>query len=82
MNCMTLNVRGIGEDAKVNWVRRLKHLHNTNFMGIQETQITEFERIDIQGCWGSQDFDYEGVNSTGRSGGLLSIWNKGCFIKK
>lgn len=79
---MTLNVRGIGEEAKVNWVRRMKHLHKANFVGLQETQLIEYERIDTHGCWGDQDFNCEGVNSSGRSGGLLSIWNKDCFIKK
>lgn len=76
MNCMTLNIRGIGEEAKIKWFSKLKQVHKANFVGIQETQITNFERIDVNECWGSLDFDFEGVNSSGRSGGLLSIWNK------
>lgn len=33
-------------------------------------------------CWGDQDFDYEGVDSDERSGGLVLIWNINCFQKK
>ena len=32
-------------------------------------------------CWNGPDFDSDGVNATGRSGGLLSIWNKELFVK-
>ncbi|KAI3751226.1 hypothetical protein L2E82_22274 [Cichorium intybus] len=50
-------------------------------MGIQETQLTDWGKIDVQGCWGTLDYDYVGVNSDGKSGGLVSIWNKTCFQK-
>lgn len=82
MNCISLNISGIGDAMKVNWVRQLKHLHKVNFIGIQETQLLEFKKIDLQGFWGNQEFDYDGVNSTGRSGCLVSIWNNRCFKKK
>ena len=37
INCLFLNIRGIGEDAKVRWVRSLMALHKINFLGLQET---------------------------------------------
>ena len=35
----------------------------------------------MQECWNGTEFDSEGVNASGRSGGLLSIWNKELFVK-
>ncbi|XP_023740177.1 uncharacterized protein LOC111888270 [Lactuca sativa] len=81
MNCLSLNVRGIGDDAKVRWVRSLKVLHKINFLGLQETQLTDYSRIDVHGCWGDTDMYCEGVDSDGRSGGLISIWDTNYFQK-
>lgn len=81
MNFMSLNVRGIGIDAKVKWVRKLMMQHNINFMGLQETQISNHTNIDVKGCWDDSMMDFEGVDSTGRSGGLISIWNSKLFRK-
>lgn len=47
MNCISLNVRGIGVEAKVNWVRKLINLHKADFVGLQETQLKDHERIDV-----------------------------------
>ena len=52
-----------------------------NFIGLQETQLTDFSRIDVNGCWDSKDLEIKGVNSHGRSGGLVSIWNTQVFQK-
>ncbi|KAI3524739.1 hypothetical protein L1887_03402 [Cichorium endivia] len=37
-------------------------------MGVQETWISDHSRINIVVCWDSPDFDFDGVDSTGRSG--------------
>lgn len=81
MNCLSLNIRGIGVEEKVRWARKLKLLHKATFIGIQETQLNDYTDINVNGCWDSSDYDFEGVNATGRSGGLLSIWNTNCFQK-
>lgn len=81
MNCLSLNIRGIGDRAKVSWIRRLKIKHKINFIGIQETWFSDHSRINTAGCWDSSDFDFAGVDSTGRSGGLICIWNKSLFSK-
>lgn len=64
MNCLSLNVRGIGDDAKVRWVRSLKVLHKINFLGLQEMQLTDYSKIDVHGCWGDIDMDYEAVKGS------------------
>lgn len=82
MNCLSINAKGIRVEVKTNWVRRLKHLHKANFIGIQEIQLQEFEKVEIQDCWGNQEYDYDGVDATERSGGLISIWNSRCLKKE
>lgn len=66
---------------KVNWVRRLKIHHKATFVGLQETQISNFSKINVKGCWDSNKYDFDGVESNGRSGGLISIWDTRCFQK-
>lgn len=79
MNCLSLNIRGMGEEAKVGWVRKLVKMHKINFVGIQETWMCDFNKINVQGCWELDEFEYEGVDSNGRSGGLLCVWNPCLF---
>lgn len=76
MNCMSLNIRGMGEKDKLEWVRRLKTSQKLHFIGIQETQIADFSNIKIIDCWDDDNFDYDFVNATGRSGGLVCIWDR------
>ncbi|KAL7584329.1 hypothetical protein Lser_V15G44766 [Lactuca serriola] len=63
MNCISINVCGIGEDYKVEWVRRLKTQHRASFVGIQETQLVNVNDRDVAGCWGSIDFSYSAIQS-------------------
>lgn len=55
--------------------------HKVDFIGIQETHVADPGNIDIKGCWGSSNFEFELVESQGRSGGLLSIWDPLIFTK-
>ncbi|KAL7598934.1 hypothetical protein Lser_V15G26688 [Lactuca serriola] len=75
MNCVSVNLRGIGKDYKTEWVRRLKIQNDISFLGIQETQLTDVNNINVAGCWDQSDFGYVAMKSEGRSGGLLSMWD-------
>lgn len=79
MNCLSLNVRGVGETHKVNWVRRLKERYNTPFVGLQETQLIDPECINVKGCWGPGSFEHAATPATGRSGGMLCIWDPNVY---
>lgn len=81
MNCLSINAHGCGDGAKVSWIRRMKIEHDVTFLGIQETWMPDYNRINIRGCWDSDNYDFEGVDAHGRSGGILSIWNKQIFQK-
>lgn len=81
MNGVSLNIRGIGVDSKVSWARRLKMKYKENFVGHQETQLLDYSKINVGDCWDSQDHDFERVNASGASGGLILIWDTGYFQK-
>lgn len=82
MIALSLNIRGVGESHKVKWIRKLKGDHKIDFIGLQETRVGDFIHIDMAGCWGSSDFDFDAINPTGRSGGLLCIWDPKIFHKQ
>lgn len=41
MNIMTLNIRGLGEKHKVDWVHRLRMEHNLCMIGILDSKLDE-----------------------------------------
>lgn len=47
---LSLNIRGIGEDYKVSWVRRLTMRYHTTFLGVKETQLSDDSDIDVTRC--------------------------------
>lgn len=49
------------------------------YLGLQETQLSNSEDIDVDGCWDSSEYGYATVHATGRSGGLMSIWDSNMF---
>ncbi|KAJ0434139.1 putative RNA-directed DNA polymerase [Helianthus annuus] len=60
MNYLSINLRGAGDSEKARWVRRLVTEHRVSFVAIQETQLK------AEMC---------SVDASGRSGGLVSLWN-------
>lgn len=80
MNFMSLNIRGFGDARKRDWILSLRRLHKFSFIGIQESQLEDpVNRELIKDCWGDINFDYDFMNANGRSGGLISIWDKSMF---
>ena len=80
MNIMTLNIRGLGEKHKVDWVPRLRNLYKLCMICIQESKLGELSPpLNITECWGDNNWGFEQVFTTGRSGGLVLIWDKGAF---
>jgi len=80
MNLMTLNIRGLGEKHKQDWVSKLRLEQNLSFMAIQETHLEDDINLDfVIKCWGTRNCDFDFVNSTGRSGGIISVWDTAVF---
>ncbi|XP_022014567.1 uncharacterized protein LOC110914058 [Helianthus annuus] len=80
MNVISLNIRGIGNHGKADWVRRLRTHNEVNFLMLQETQCTSLDTVNLGRFWGVGEFIFDWVSSTGRSGGLLSIWDPQVFV--
>ena len=81
MNCLSLNIRGCEEPHKIEWLRRLKNTHRPDFIGLQETRVADSTSIKFSEAWGNDEFEMEYVNPTGRSGGIISIWDPNIFSK-
>lgn len=82
MNILSLNINGFGKgDFKLEWVNNLIRSHKVSVVGIQETKIKLISDVMIRRLWGSMDFDFHYVKSTGQGGGILCCWNKNLFIK-
>lgn len=80
MNIMSLNVRGLGEKYKIDWVCRLKRENRLGMIEIQGTKLGESSPpFNATNCWGDSDCKFEQVFTTGRSGGIISIWDTRMF---
>ncbi|GKE52466.1 RNA-directed DNA polymerase, eukaryota, partial [Tanacetum coccineum] len=81
MNFMSLNIQGLGHEAKKGWINRLCSLHKLNFIALQETKMENIDVISIKSVWGNYSFDHDVSSSVGNSGGILCIWDPYMFIK-
>ncbi|KAD7478755.1 hypothetical protein E3N88_01891 [Mikania micrantha] len=60
MNLLTLNIRGVGDLMKANWVKNIKTAYGVQFISIQETKKQEISNLCISKLWGRSIFSYEG----------------------
>ncbi|XP_021991885.1 uncharacterized protein LOC110888680 [Helianthus annuus] len=81
MNYLSINLRGIRDSKKADWVRGLKTSHGAHFVAIQETKVPGNITFLVNRLWGRSLFEFDAVESTGRSGGLLTIWDPSIFVK-
>ncbi|XP_022041076.1 uncharacterized protein LOC110943648 [Helianthus annuus] len=75
MNVMSINIRGLGGIEKGPWIRGLRVANEVGFIMIQETQFCSLEGVNVGTFWGNGSFGFEWVGATGRTGGLLSMWD-------
>ncbi|KAM0042735.1 putative RNA-directed DNA polymerase [Helianthus debilis subsp. tardiflorus] len=79
MNVLSINIRGLGVEKKAGWIKEIKHKEKASFIAFQETNRSDIPDRDIEKFWGGSPWAKEVVNPTGRSGGLLCIWDTGMF---
>ncbi|GKA50734.1 cytochrome P450 [Tanacetum coccineum] len=79
MNVLSLNIRGVRDDHKRNWIKRLCCEHMINFVGIQETLIGNLAHLDIQSIWNKSQFDFSIKKPDGKSGDIVAIWDISYF---
>ena len=73
MNFLSLNVQGLTQKAKKDWVGELCTKNKVNFVGLQETKMESIDLFTVRSCWGNSTFDYVHSDSVGNSGGILCL---------
>nr|GEV25337.1 RNA-directed DNA polymerase, eukaryota [Tanacetum cinerariifolium] len=79
MNFLSLNIQGLAQKAKKDWVKKLCIKNKVNLLAIQETKMESMELCSVEICWGNFAFDYVHSDSVGNSGGILCVWDPNSF---
>ncbi|KAE8696464.1 hypothetical protein F3Y22_tig00110670pilonHSYRG00065 [Hibiscus syriacus] len=79
MKILSWNIRGMGSAVKISELRRIIRFHKIEFALIQETKKEVFNEVEIGCMWSDDDFEFRFSKAIGKSGGLLSIWDKNRF---
>ena len=82
MNILSLNVQGLAQRAKKNWVRELCISNKINVLALQETKMESMDLFCVKSCWGNYAFDFVHSDSVGNSGGILCTWDPDVFHKE
>ncbi|KAK3224606.1 hypothetical protein Dsin_004468 [Dipteronia sinensis] len=82
MLAMTWNIRGLGKDENMCFVKKVVNKHRPSLMFIQETKLSSFDSKVIRSIDGSWLTRGLGVESVGSAGGLITLWNEDLFIAK
>lgn len=77
MKIMSLNVRGLGDQAKRRRLRSLISSGKFDCVLLQETKCSVINDRLVENIWGNSDCEWIAQMSVGLAGGILSIWNLG-----
>ncbi|XP_022030273.1 uncharacterized protein LOC110931174 [Helianthus annuus] len=80
MNFISVNLNGVSDPQKGLWIRNLKRKVRAEFIGIQESHQSGLSELVLRRFWDSSPMCIDTVDSVGRSGGLVSIWNLDIFL--
>ncbi|GJY33891.1 RNA-directed DNA polymerase, eukaryota [Tanacetum coccineum] len=75
------DIRGLGTNDKVDWIRELCYKEKPDVVGIQETKLRKIDFKTINKLWGSDEVDFIKLDVVGRSGGILTMWDTRVFNK-
>lgn len=53
-----------------------------HFIALQEPQLSDSSKLKAHTFWGRSKLEADYVNATGRSGGLLSVWDPTVLAKR
>ncbi|GJY63502.1 RNA-directed DNA polymerase, eukaryota [Tanacetum coccineum] len=81
MNCLSLNIQGLGSKAKKDWIKELISKHKVSFLSIQETKMESVSAMEVKFLWGNYFFDHIISEANGNSGGILCAWDTNFFKK-
>ncbi|XP_071730763.1 uncharacterized protein [Rutidosis leptorrhynchoides] len=77
---MSINIGGgVNFDFKQRWIRNLCNEHAITILGIQETKLTSPNHAAFKALWGNFHFRFASSSASGRSGGILTMWDPSVF---
>lgn len=76
MKIVSWNTREFGDASKWLAFKRFLKKHNPDLVQIQESKRDEFDIVFIKSFWSSKDIGWEFVESFGKSGGVLTMWDE------
>nr|XP_043626070.1 uncharacterized protein LOC122597557 [Erigeron canadensis] len=62
-------------------IQEVKKKEGVSFIAFQEIQCSSVDDNMIKKLWGISSMEWELVEPTGRSGGMISVWDPGVFMK-
>ncbi|XP_058774728.1 uncharacterized protein LOC131649000 [Vicia villosa] len=79
MKIISYNTRGLGGVAKKKEILNMIKVQKPTFVCIQETKVEVLDRNICFSMWGSNEFDFASKPSEGRSGGIVTMWDRSKF---
>ncbi|XP_071729213.1 uncharacterized protein [Rutidosis leptorrhynchoides] len=79
MCTISLNIRGIRQVGKLNWLKRICNKEKPTILGLQETKCGQTTDNLIDWFWVNSDFKFVQKDSIGASGGIMLIWDCNTF---
>lgn len=76
MKIISWNTRGLKAASKRLALKNFLKKHNPELVLIQESKCEEFDITFIKSIWSSKDIGWEFVESFGKSGGILTMWDE------
>lgn len=73
---LSWNVRGLNEAEKRSTIKSLFHKWKADIVCLQETKIEDWSPLLIRQVWGNRWVEWATLNSIGRSGGVIVLWDK------
>ncbi|XP_071695190.1 uncharacterized protein [Rutidosis leptorrhynchoides] len=75
MKIISINVRGLGVEDKIGWVRGICSSEKPDLIALQETKCKQVEDRLIHALWGNSDCGYIQKEAVDNSGGMLLVWD-------
>ncbi|CAK8561844.1 unnamed protein product [Lathyrus sativus] len=76
MNIVTYNIRGCCILLKRRRISQTLQRGNADICLIQESKVTHMEDGIAHSIWRNSDMGWSALNSNGRSGGIITLWNR------
>ncbi|KAK8681047.1 hypothetical protein V6N13_053454 [Hibiscus sabdariffa] len=79
MRVLCWNVRGLGVKSKQSMIRKTTSRNKVEMVFLQETKKEEILELEVGRLWYDDNFCFVTAPSSGKSGGLITIWDVSKF---